>query len=115
VAASHSTQALWEVEPIGAEHRGQPDGGIEARFGQHLSQLRDDHAQRRGPRRGHPLATHAQVAINEQTTKQLQVSIDLARPRQHRAIAARVLVATSPPALQLSPPDPLVPDSREGI
>ena len=59
--------------------------------------------------------THAQVAMNEQTTKRLQASIDLARQRQHGAIAATVLGATSPPALQPSPPDPLVPDRRVGM
>jgi conjugative relaxase-like TrwC/TraI family protein len=59
--------------------------------------------------------THAQVAINEQTTKQLQASIDLARQRQHCAIAATVAVATSPSALQPSSPDSLVPDRRVGM
>jgi hypothetical protein len=56
--------------------------------------------------------THAQAAINEQTIKQLQASIELARERQRRAVAARPSTPASAPSIVV--PE-VVPDSGLGF
>jgi hypothetical protein len=56
--------------------------------------------------------TRAELAINEQTRKQVQASVDLARERQRRALAARPPVRPSPaPGL----PAEVAPDRGRGV
>jgi conjugative relaxase-like TrwC/TraI family protein len=56
--------------------------------------------------------THPDTTINEQTTKQLQAAIDIARERQRRANGAEQPArATS----ALAPPPPVMPDRGRGL